>query len=294
MNTHYREPDRLVFTSYGLFECTFNDRNLSYLHTNLALMVDVPDSESIRSRRKIKLLLAPHHLSHIAFLDSPDTSTYPTEEELIAAGWKIIHINAIEREERVGNLRTRRKQYPLKHIGAGTIDSVQGATIYSTFVFECTPRNRPWMKSQVVVLLSRVLHSSQMICVGEKEDVISHLWLLICTPNQHTRYMERKLHMLSINSEGSSPDRYTFSLDSVLPYRICEYQLPTTDTGFVYLIISMKKPTFTYIGQCKQLTKCLSDHNSGNGAFGTSDPSLPSFYIALDLSLGLSHTNALN
>lgn len=86
--------------------------------------------------------------------------------------------------------------------------------------------------------------------------------------------------MLSINSEGSTPDRYTFSLDSVLPYRICEYQLPTTDTGFVYLIISMKKPTFTYIGQCKQLTKRLSDHNSGNGAFGTSDPSLPPFYIA--------------
>jgi hypothetical protein len=280
MNTHFREPNKLVFAEYVLFECTYNAQNRDYLHTNLALMIKVPDSETIRSRKRIKLLLVPSHLDHIEFLDSPDRSTYPSEEELIDQGWKPIFIHCIDREENVGNVRTRRKQYAIRHIGAGTIDSVQGATIYSLFVFECTLRNRPWMKSQVVVLLSRVLHHRQMLCIGDRTQVIEHLWNLICMPTQWTKMMDRKLHLLSINSEGNAPDRYTFDTDSVLPYRICDYQLPEFDTGYVYLLCSMRVSTYTYIGQCKSIRKRLSAHNSGNGAFGSSDPSLQPFYIA--------------
>lgn len=280
MNTHFREPEKLVFTEYGLFECTYNAVNRDFLHTNLALMITIPDIDTIRSRKRIKLLLVPSHLEHIKFLDSPDRSTYPTEEQLISQGWKVIYVHCIEREETVGNVRTKRKQYTIKHIGAGTIDSVQGATIYSTFVFECTLRNRPWMKSQVVVLLSRVLHHLQMLCVGKKAEVIQHFWNLICTPNQYTRYMERKLHLLSINSEGNAPDRYTLDVDSVLPYRISDYQLPTLDTGYVYLCCSMRISTYVYIGQTQRIRKRLVAHNSGNGAFGTKSPLLPPFYIA--------------
>jgi hypothetical protein len=282
MNTHFREPDKLVFTEYCLFECTSNDSNRRYSNANLLLMIDVPSHQTVERFGRIELLLVPSHLQHIAFLDSNDRSTYPTKDQLIEDGWKVVSISfAPIRDEPVGGNRlTRRKQYSLRHIGAGTIDSVQGATIWSLFVFECSLRNRPWMKSQIVVLLSRVLAASQIIVIGNKRSAIDHMWQLICTPTQWTKYMERKLHLLSINSDGPAPELRHLNIATDFPFRICDYVLPKARTGYVYCLCSTKNPNYTYIGQCMDLEKRIKQHQSGNGAEGTSDPSLLPFHIA--------------
>ena len=281
MNNHFREPQKLVFSPYTLYECTTNDKKRRYAHTNIVLLIEVPSRQILDGFGRIEMLLAPSHLQHVSFLDDPTIERYPSKEDLIDQGWKIIFICSVENEVTIDrSCKTKRKQYSLRHIGAGTIDSVQGETIYSQFVFECNIKNSPWMKSQVVVLLSRVLHSIQMIIIGDKRIAIDILWRLICTPTQWTAYMERKLHMLSINATGDAPEKYNFDVGSIYPFRITDYVLPDTDTGFVYCIGSLKNPNYSYIGKSKSLTKRITSHNSGNGAAGTSDLSNAPYYIA--------------
>lgn len=118
-----------------------------------------------------------------------------------------------------------------------------------------------------------------MIIIGEETFAPEHLWTLIATSNQWTQQMERTLHMLSVNSEGDAPERYTLPMGEVHPFRLCDAPLPSDNTGFVYMLCSMTDKEFTYVGECENLPIRLSQHNSGNGSFGTSKADGP-FYVA--------------
>ena len=235
------------------------------------------------------MLLKPTHIQHVDWLQG-NPSSYPSKEELIQQGWKEITIKTCpDREAHVaGGFRTKRKQYSLRHIGVTTIDHSQGKTIPTQLGIEITADNSPWMKSQIIVAFSRTRSASQMIVVGEKQFALEKMWNLIKTPTQWTQIMERTLHMLSINPDGDTPDRCIVNIGDLYPFRVTDYILPTDSTGFVYLLCSMKKSEYTYIGQCDILPRRLDEHNTGNGSLGTSDPSIHPLFVAGYIT-GLRH-----
>ena len=53
------------------------------------------------------------------------------------------------------------------------------------------------------------------------------------------------------------------------PFRICDVTLPQCNTGYVYMLISMKDKSFIYIGKTKSLRKRIKKHNSGIGSVST-------------------------
>ena len=53
------------------------------------------------------------------------------------------------------------------------------------------------------------------------------------------------------------------------PYRLCDIEVPQCNTGFVYMIMSTKDQSFTYIGQTNNLPRHLTEHNSGWGSSST-------------------------
>ena len=285
MNRQYREPPRLVFTPYCLYEITTNDtEHGTYHHTNHALLIDLPNENTISNHLSIEMLLVPTHIQHVDFLESNDPSTYPTKDELVNMGWNVIRIKPTPLREVTirGTYRVKRKQYSLRHIGSGTIDSCQGDTIYTQLVFECSALSSPWLKAHIVVLLSRTPTAAQIVIIGDKQWAIERLTQLICTPTQWTQYMDRMINMLSINvGDSSSSQRYALDLNQVYPFKISSFQLPSEPgTGFVYVLCSMKDPDFNYIGECQDIVKRLRAHNSGRGAEGTMNVNLQPFFIA--------------
>ena len=292
MNTQFREPEVLVLYPFGLYEVTENDSSSTYYNSNHVLLYDMPNPADVAQFRSIKVMLKPPELQRIDWLDSGDTNSYPSKQQLIDNGWKEISIKVCqEREVTVsGGYRAKRKQYTMKHIGASTIDNAQGKTVYTQLGFECSNLNSPWLKSQIVVVFSRTQRSQQMIIVGQRTFALQKIWDLITTPTQWTQTMDRILHMLSINSSGTLPENNLPTLPDVHPFRIRDMSIPTDSTGFVYLLCSMKDNGYTYIGQCDVLSTRLNQHNSGHGSFGTSDSTKYPLFVAGYIT-GLRHYN---
>ena len=58
------------------------------------------------------------------------------------------------------------------------------------------------------------------------------------------------------------------------PFRFCDMELPTCNTGFVYMLIILHDKCYSYIGETQSITTRLTQHNSGNGSMSTSPLSL--------------------
>ena len=53
------------------------------------------------------------------------------------------------------------------------------------------------------------------------------------------------------------------------PFRICDVILPECNTGYVYMLLSIKDKIFTYIGMKNCIQTKLQAHNSGYGSSST-------------------------
>ena len=66
LNNALREPETLVFFPYALYEVTTNDTsNGLYNHSNLALLVDMPDEQTLEVFGSIRVLIAPPGTQHV-------------------------------------------------------------------------------------------------------------------------------------------------------------------------------------------------------------------------------------
>lgn len=88
---------------------------------------------------------------------------------------------------------------------------------------------------------------------------------------QWTDYMEQILDIITINreSDNNSSDTPVHMDQQHFPYRISDADLPTCNTGFVYMILSLKDMSFIYIGEIVNITVRLQQHNSGYGSIST-------------------------
>jgi len=64
--------------------------------------------------------------------------------------------------------------------------------------------------------------------------------------------------------------------------------LPSDSTGFVYMLVSVKDCSRTYVGQTENISKRLYQHNKGWGAVGTADPQYRPYAVAAYIC-GMGH-----
>ena len=63
------------------------------------------------------------------------------------------------------------------------------------------------------------------------------------------------------------------------PYRMADIPLPECNTGVVYLIASVKRPSFIYIGEAQCIITRLKANNSGNGSSSTTPIKLRPYHL---------------
>ena len=86
--------------------------------------------------------------------------------------------------------------------------------------------------------------------------------------------MEAVLGVATVNTE-TTPLRQS----QTFPFRIRDSQIPQCNTGFVYMLISLRNKKALYIGETKCLRTRLKQHNSGSGADFTSIESLRPYAV---------------
>ena len=113
---------------------------------------------------------------------------------------------------------------------------------------------------------------------------------IVTTSNQWSSMMENILNALTINTIESDTNANTSTVDFLEnhPYGLRFTVLPSDSTGYIYILISKNNEDFTYIGETENLRQRFRQHQSGHGAFGTSDPADKPFYVAAYIT-GLAH-----
>ena len=143
---------------------------------------------------------------------------------------------------------------------------------------------------------SRTRTSRDMIIVGGPSYAIPLLWQLITTQNQYTDMMENILQMVTINPdpvEGGNgnalaPQQNVLHYADHFPFQLSSGCYPSDSSGAIYLLLSLRDPRYSYIGETECLNQRLRRHNTGHGAIGTADPSLRPFAIGAYIT-GLAH-----
>lgn len=129
----------------------------------------------------------------------------------------------------------------------------------------------PWDKGQVVVELSRNKSHKKIILVGSetfsKEKAIERMYLTLCQATHWTGLMEMIVENVSIkpnSSESSTVKLINYA--EMYPYRVCDVDIPHSNSGFVYMLSSTHVNKKFYVGQTENLVVRINDHNMGRGA----------------------------
>ena len=88
--------------------------------------------------------------------------------------------------------------------------------------------------------------------------------------------MENVLDLVTINSEtmNDTERRTRVMFISSFHYRIKDMTSPQCNTGYVYMLISIKNMNFTYIGKIMCIRARIRQHNLGIGSMSTHPPNL--------------------
>ena len=104
-------------------------------------------------------------------------------------------------------------------------------------------------------------------------DTIKYLSSLIRTSNQWMNYMENVHEMGTISGRSDQFQVLVFHHQELL-FRLCDMSVPQCNTGFVYMLVSTRVHTFSYIGDTTNIHTHLNQHNSGFGSHMTCPLSL--------------------
>ena len=175
-------------------------------------------------------------------------------------------------------IHARRKQYGIRPRIAMTIHKAMGGDFGS--VVSCVGASNDgyklWQKEQVEVLISRTHGIGDLTFVGNTPQATAdHLTDLLFKQSPFSAYMKHVVQQMTGNNPGGSvvhPLRY-------LPYNVKNVVIPTDSNGFVYLLMSLRDHNTTYIGQTRNLSRRIQEHNSGLGSFVTANPLLRPWHV---------------
>ena len=261
-----KEPKQLLFFKGAIYEITFNSVG-KFSNTQLALLYELPSNDDIRNWRKIKMLKAPVGCRSIEYhLDTP-TQVY------LDIGYEEVSIGVCpDRTQHMScDTQAKRKQYGLKHHVTSTIHAAMGDTLQSmaTEISSSNVKFAIWDKGQLVVILSRTNFAKDTIFVGDKNETLRTLKQLLLRKTQWTDFIEMILELITVTEDGQIGTARNMMHSDTFPFRICDMSLPQCNTGFVYMLISLKDKSFVYIGMTKSIRVRIQQHNSGVGAVST-------------------------
>ena len=72
------------------------------------------------------------------------------------------------------------------------------------------------------------------------------------------------------------------------PFRVCDITLPSSETGYVYIIVSTVNLDRSYIGETSHIGQRLNEHNSRYGSVGTASVVFLPYNVAAYLT-NMSH-----
>ena len=282
LNAKLREPRKLIFFVGAKFEATVNGDGFN--QSQLLVMCEIPSQETVTRKLQIELLAAP---SGVSYFDTRNGQI--DKDDMIGIGWKVVKIGiAPERNITSYGVMANRRQYSLRHVGAGTINKQTGNTIEGRCAIEMSKSCSPWGKEQVVVMLSRTHRAKDTIIVGDREFAVGKMWDLITVGTEWSRYVEDLLNRVSIGGSQSMVRNGAVVTPEAYPFRISDMSLPDDESGFVYFLVSVRDCGRTYIGQTTSISQRLKKHNSGWGAKGTAEPQYRPYAVAAYIC-GLSH-----
>jgi hypothetical protein len=93
---------------------------------------------------------------------------------------------------------------------------------------------------------------------------------------------------MSVGGTAPSTGGNVLDISEVYPYRISDISLPDDNSGFVYFLVLVKDCGRTYVGQTKNTSQHLKEHNKGWGAMGTAGPQYRPYAVAAYIS-GMPH-----
>ena len=273
-----KEPTELLLFRGGQYEFTFNKENV-FSQSQMALLYDLPSVDDVRNFRQFKILCAPPGLKDFS-INIDDTS----KQELLDEGFTEVSIG-IAPDRTLGlknNMQAKRKQYGLQHRVTNTIHGAQGQTLpqMATEISKADPDFNIWDKGQLIVILTRTKKAKDTIFVGNKQDVLDALKCILLSRTQWSDLIDHVLGIVTINSRSYTQNAVVRTINqNAYPFRVCDISLPSTRTGFVYFLMSLKDKTFTYIGSTVCIVERLPQHNSGYGSFETCPNNLRPFCI---------------
>ena len=159
----------------------------------------------------------------------------------------------------------RRTQFPLKNFMAMTIHKAMGETIGKIITkIDCFEREYClWEREQLYVLVSRVQNLGDITFLGDKHVTLEAIRRLLKQSSQWDEFTERL-----VNTASNQPST-SLNLANLSPFTPRKIELPPGEVGFVYLLVSTKDATSTYVGQTSDLRRRLREHNSGSGSYLT-------------------------
>jgi len=124
------------------------------------------------------------------------------------------------------------------------------------------------------VLLSRTHYANDIIFVGPPGDTVNALASVLQQRSQFSEYISHLLCRLSTDANPDGTDAPIEVSFENHPYRPVDVEIPYDNSGYSYLLVSLRHPSVTYIGQTNNIRRRLREHNSGYGARQTSDERL--------------------
>jgi hypothetical protein len=222
LNGKLREPQKLIMFVGAKFEAMVNGKGFN--QSQLLVMCEIPNWDTIQGKLQIELFAAPLGLSHF------DTRNGHIDQgDMIATGWKPVKVGITPELNLTSHgVISNRRQYSLRHVNKQT-----GNTIDGRCAIEMSKSCSPWGKDQIVVVLSRTHTARDTIIVGNKEFALNRMWDLITFGTQWTRYIEQHLERMSVGGTASSTSGVVLDILEVYPYRISVISLPDDESGFV-------------------------------------------------------------
>jgi hypothetical protein len=272
-----KEPKELILFKHGRYQLTYN-KSGEFSTSQLAILFDLPEPDHVQQKKPIKLLIAPPGCRLIP----GETATKST---LMEQGWMERFIampkGRSDTHNVQGSMRAVRLQYGLRHHIGATIHAVMGQTLSSILTrVEAGGKSEPyslWLASQIVVLLSRTrLGKHTFIWCPEPKGasdskaaqvVANTIFDLLQKTSPFRNHLTNLVNAYCNQSLG---DEYVVDQSTSI-YRVKDQLLPTDCLGYVYLLVSLKDLSVTYIGSTKNIAMRFNRHNSGIASQQTND-----------------------
>jgi len=167
----------------------------------------------------------------------------------------------------------RRTQFPVRYYLCSTIHRIQGDTVPLLATEMSTTKNvyKMWQKEQFAVLVSRVHECADIILVGSREETRAAIERILLTSSKWDNLIDHFLNVLNVAVHTGQARHIDLCAHPFLPiYR----ELPSTECGYVYLLISLSTISSHYIGETDNIQRCVRDHNCGYGASDTKNTNL--------------------